>query len=133
MSPQLGFIDDWSTSDNSGSITPDQGQPLSVFRDDCSSELQTKLDQGDIPPQPQIRVSYEPDFSTGSPIAKNVSSVSSMSSAMRTVRTTAGGGPPKRALVRAGKRGAGAPRNKQKKSKPTASKARKKPKKKLRS
>jgi len=72
MSPQLGWLDNWSTDSNSGSITPDQGQPPSVFLDDCASELQAKLDRGDIPPEPQIRVSYEPDFSTGAPIAREV-------------------------------------------------------------
>lgn len=72
MSSELGSIDDWNTRTDSGSIDPDQGQRPSVFRRNCSAELQAQLDQGDIPHQPQIRVSFGRDFSTGSPIAKNV-------------------------------------------------------------
>jgi len=101
MSRQLGSIDDWSTSSNSGSIDPDQGQRPSVFRDDCSPDVQARLDAGNIPPNSEIRVSYETDFSTGSPIAKNVQSAA-LTATAQAARSSMGG--PSRKIVARAKR-----------------------------
>ena len=68
MSIQSGSIVSWIRNPGSGRLVSDQGEPLTVFRGDCCTELLATLDAGSVP----VRVSYEPDFSPGNPTARGV-------------------------------------------------------------